>query len=408
MNPRFLCASADAARIARLTDALAPLGEVMPAGTDAAQLVRQAASVAPAVLFVDFETPVLAQTLAAALQHAFPALPIVALGPEHAGDIALAAMRAGARDLIDIDRSADAAARVADIVGRLLAQPLGGEATASASASARRGKLTVLLGARAGAGVSTLAANLAVRLHRRLAARNEAAALLDLGLPAADSTLMLDTRSELHFPDAVHNLRRFDETFVHTAFARHASGLALMTLPADLAQMRTISYDSAVRTLERLRAFFDHQIVDLGGFSNLEFVSHVVEAADTVWLVCDANVTSAVSAANLVTTLAGTAGDEAGKRARRPELIVNKHDPTCHLAADELAARLALPLAATLPARMQALVRAINQGRLLAETASTDPYVRAVDGLVTQLAGEAHTRSAIQRIAARFLKRGAA
>jgi pilus assembly protein CpaE len=415
---RFLCASAQTARVARLSSALAAMGEVLPASTDIDALTQQIAATHPALLFIDFESPAAAD-LAQAVRRLYPALAIVALGSEAAGDIALAAMRAGARDLLDIEpRGATpeatqlAALRALDMVSRLLTEPV------ASDAPARRGKLIVLLGARAGAGVSTLAANLAVQLQKKLAARNEAAALLDLGLPAADSTLLLDTPTELHFHDAVRNLRRFDQTFVHTAFARHASGLALMTLPADLAEMRTISYAAAVKTLDRLRAFFDYQIVDLGGFSNLEFVSHVVDAADTVWLVCDANVASALSAASLCASLeaahAATARDASASR-RKPELIVTKYDPSGHLAAETLAARLNLPLAAVLPARAQTLMRAVNQGQLLSESQPKDPYARAVDALAGQLAGESAPaasavsdalRAGLARLSARFLKRG--
>jgi len=84
---------------------------------------------------------------------------------------------------------------------------------------------------------------------------------------------LLDTQSEFNFVDAVRNLRRFDQTFVHTAFGRHVSGLAVTTLPPDLTAMREVSYASAVNLVNRLRTFFDHQIVDLGGFTNLEFVA---------------------------------------------------------------------------------------------------------------------------------------
>ncbi|GAB5096989.1 MULTISPECIES: fimbrial protein [unclassified Caballeronia] len=410
-RPRLLCASAQPGRIARLAAALATVGEVMLASTVAAQLVQEIASAAPALVFIDFDTPVEATMLVAEVHRAFPLLPVIALGSEAVGEIALAAMRAGARDLLDIEpRHATpeamqiAALRALDMVSRIMAQ------ASAMSAPARRGKLTVLLGARTGAGVSTLAANLSVLLQKRLGKRNQGAALLDLGLPAADSTLLLDTRSELHFHDAVHNLRRFDETFVHTAFARHASGLALMTLPADLAEMRTVSYAAAVKTLERLRAFFDHQVVDLGGFSNLEFVSHLIEAADTLWLVCDANIASAVSAASLCTALE-SARDAESTSHRKPELIVNKHDPACNLGPEALAARLGLPLVATLPARAQALVRAVNQGQLLGDTAPADPYVRAVDALAAQLAGEPVRASndvapaSLARLSARLFKR---
>ncbi len=228
----------------------------MPATLDVAQLMQQIAASSPALLFVDFDTPSEAPALTQQVKRAYPSLLVVALGAESAGDIDPQGAAPEAMHL--------AALRALDMVTRLLTEPL------ASTASTRRGKLIALLGARSGSGVSTLAANLAVQLQKRLGKRNEAVALLDLGLPAADSTLLLDTPSELHFHDAVLNLLRVDQTFVHTAFARHSSGLALMTLPADLAEMRTISYAAAVRTLERLRAFFDYQIVDLGGFSNLE------------------------------------------------------------------------------------------------------------------------------------------
>ncbi len=152
-------------------------------------------------------------------------------------------------------------------------------------------------------GVSTLAANLAVMLQRRDVAQGRQAALLDLGLPAGDGSLLLNTRSEFNFVEAVRNLRRFDQTFVHTALSHHSSGLALTTLPSNLADMREVSYSSSIGLLNRLRAFFDQQIIDLGGFANSEFIAHVVQAADETWLLCDQGVASIVSAVSVLDAL---------------------------------------------------------------------------------------------------------
>ncbi|WP_277183025.1 fimbrial protein [Caballeronia sp. BR00000012568055] len=409
---RLLCASVHPSRIAKLSSALAATGKISPASLDETTLIQEIAASKPSLLFLDFDGNVDASALAEAIRREHPALPIIALGSESNSDTALIAMRAGARDLLDIEpRGASpdvlhmAALRALERVSRLLAEPVASDTLA------RRGKLVAVFGARGGVGVSTFVANLATLLQKRLGKQNKGAALLDLGLPAADSTLLLDTPSELHFHDAVRNLRRFDQTFVHTAFARHSSGLALMTLPADLAEMRTISYASAVKTLDRLRAFFDYQIVDLGGFSNLEFVRHVIDAADTVWLVCDANVASAVSAASLCASLDALHNESLTIPHRKPELIVNKYDPSGHLAAEALATRLDLALAAVLPARAQMLMRAVNQGQLLGEIMPKDPYVRAVDAIAAQLAGETlpvatdAIRDHIARFSARFLKR---
>ena len=83
-------------------------------------------------------------------------------------------------------------------------------------------------------------------------------------MPAGDGALFLNTRCEFHFVEAVRNLRRIDRTFVTTALARHASGVALTTLPPNLADLREVATASCAALLNRLRAFFDHQIVDLG------------------------------------------------------------------------------------------------------------------------------------------------
>jgi pilus assembly protein CpaE len=206
-------------------------------------------------------------------------------------------------------------------------------------------------------------------------------ALVDLGLPAGDALLYLDTPSEFDFVEAVRNLRRFDETFVHTALARHASGLALTALAPDLAALRTVSYASAVALLARLRAFFDQQIVDLGGFSNLEFVMQVAQAADEVWLVCDPAIAPLVSAVELLRELAAAQFDIG-----RIGLVVTKYDARLGLTAKQIASRLALPLVGTLPSRRVPLLQAANQGKLLTDTAERDPYVRAVEALAERIA----------------------
>ncbi|WP_075359792.1 AAA family ATPase [Caballeronia sordidicola] len=390
-NTRFLCVCADAGRRAWLTRALGTLGQIEHVPFDPVALVPKIVTLGTSLVFIDFgraplEAPQAsaesATAMAAAVRDAFPGLAIVALGSLQGSDSAVAALRAGVRDFIDMDGDPAEAARITQ---QLLEQ-------ASLSAQTQRtanrhGKITVLLGARIGVGVSTLAANLAVKLQKRDVTALKTAALLDLGIPAADSSVLLDTQSEFNFVDAVRNLRRFDQTFVHTAFGRHASGLAVTTLPTDLASMREVSYASAVSLLNRLRTFFDHQLVDLGGFTNLEFISQVVQAADNVWLVCDPNVASAVSAVEL---LEGIREHDAQSQTDAPQkmhLVVNKFDATLHFGADQIAERLGLPLLAVLPSRTQALGRAVNQGQLLADIAERDPYVRALDGLLARLGG---------------------
>ncbi|RFU47978.1 fimbrial protein [Paraburkholderia sp. DHOC27] len=390
ITDHFVFASLADEHVHWLADTLIGVGALEPVSLDPTMLTQRIAALNPSLVFVDFSggRAAAASAAAAAARAAYPGLQIVAVGSVGEPESALAALRAGVRDFIDLAAPADDALRITRQVIDNLVEPV-----------SRHGKVTVLLGARVGMGVSTLAANLSAMLHRRDASQGRRSLLFDLGLPAGDGSLLLNTRSEFNFVEAVRNLRRFDQTFVHTALSRHASGLALSSLPPNLADMREVSYSSSVSLLNRLRAFFDQQIIDLGGFSNSEFIAHVARSADETWLLCDQGVASIVSAVGVLDGLR-----EEGVDTASVGLIVNKFEPDLGLTAAQIAQRLDIPLLATLPERRVPLGQAVNQGQLLSDTAPRDPYVRALEPLVEKLGGaagaaaHAHGKSALSAL----------
>ncbi|SCU76733.1 Flp pilus assembly ATPase (fragment) [Cupriavidus necator] len=234
-------------------------------------------------------------------------------------------------------------------------------------------------------GVTSLAVNLAAaaRRHLPLNEKTDARAevlLLDLGLPARDGALYLNLSPGFHFVEAVRNLRRFDQVFVQTALTRHGNGVCVLPLPAALGELRDISYSEAISLLERLRAFFDMQIIDLGGFGNAEFTAQIVKAADSVVLVADQSVGAIVSAAELVHEL----------RAREVErddlhLLVSRFDARLGVDAAQIAHRVGVQSVGTLPDSRAPLVLAMNRGAVLADDDPHDPYVRALADLLARL-----------------------
>ncbi|HEB3529895.1 TPA: fimbrial protein [Burkholderia cenocepacia] len=383
VTDHFVCASSLAEHVHWLSQSLVAAGAVEGVPLDGAALSQRIGVLNPALVFIDFSGDcAAASTVVAAVRAAHPGVPVVALGSLAQPEGALAALRAGVRDFVDFSAPADEALRIT----RVLLDNMGEPAN-------RDGKVTALLGARAGMGVSTLAANLSVLMQRRPADPARTAALLDLGLPAGDGALFLNTRCEFHFVEAVRNLRRIDRTFVTTALARHSSGVALTTLPPNLAELRDVATASCAALLNRLRAFFDQQIIDLGGFPNREFIAQVVNLADEAWLVCDQGVASVVSAVEMLDGLR-----EAGAATDRIRLVVNQFDAELGLMPAQIAERLDLSLLATLPSRRVSIGHAANQGKLIAEVAERDPYVRALGPLVERLAG-APAPGAAQRAA---------
>ncbi|MFD1555927.1 fimbrial protein [Paraburkholderia silviterrae] len=382
----FVFASANDAHARWVAHTLGPVGKVETVVLDPALVAQQISQNMPSLLLVDFSGSGNAQggsrraglaqgsaasAVAAAAHAAFPGLQIIAVGTLAEPESAISALRAGVRDFVDAGADSEDALRIVRQVLENRVEPV-----------SRHGRLTVLLGARPGMGVTTLAAGLGVLLAQKGAALNRHAALLDLGLPAGDGALLLNAGNGFSFVDAVRNLRRFDQTFVHTALARHESGLALTTLPADLGALREVSYQSAVALLTRLRAFFDQQVVDLGGFSNAEFVFEVAHAADQAWLVCDQSVASIVAASRQLELLRDGGIENTSLR-----LVINQYEAGIDLSAAQIAERLAIELAGVLPARRVALCQAANRGQLLVQSAPRDPYVRALDALAAQLDG---------------------
>ena len=257
----------------------------------------------------------------------------------------------------------------------------------------RHGRTVAVLGARPGVGVTSLAVNLAAAVRQREGAE---VLLLDLGLPARDGALYLNIAPEFHFVEAVRNLRRFDQVFVQTALARHANGVSVLPLPATLAELRDISFSEALALLDRLRAFFDLQVIDLGGFSNAEFMAQIVKAADAVVVVAEQSVGAIVSAAELLQELKKREIDR-----QDIHLLVSRFDPDLGVDAGEIARRIGVASVDTLPDRRAALLQAANRGAVLADHAPADPYVRAVGALMERLgyhAGPTTERGLLARI----------
>lgn len=377
----YLFASTNGSHVTWLTDALSREGAVVALTQDTKSIDERISLLGPTAVFIDFspEQCTAAGELHQRLKRDWPTLPVLATGVSSQPAAMLAALRAGVDDFIDIAASPSEAVGVL----RTLLEKR------SALSSGMRGSTLALLGARPGLGVTTLAASLALVLNDQLTqvparppgrSGRHGVALLDLGLPARDGLLYLNTQSGFSFVDGVRNLRRLDQTLLHTALAHHASGVAVLPLPSNLAQVREISHADSVSLIKRLADFFDFQIADLGGFSTIDFVSQTVREAQTALVVCDQSLGAIVSTAHMLKEL----------RARNVEterltLVVNKFDSHVGLSAKDIAERLELPLQHVLPARSTQLLAAGCSGDMLVRTARNDPYTQAVGGLARTL-----------------------
>lgn len=340
----------------------------------------------PCVVLLDFrrEQAAVSTELTRHLHRSVPDLTVVAVGstaPEQLDGV-VAALRAGLRDILDLDAS------TADI-DAVLRRAGGSPPVRSITPEpAHKARLVLLLGVRAGVGSSTLAAHLGV-LAQQLghpatapgaegdpAQQDNRLLLLDLGQPAGDVALYLNLDSQFHYDDALRNATRIDATLARTAMTRHPGGLALLGQPAG-SEAGPIA-DPAV-LVQRLRGVFDTVLCELGGAPVRQIPRSLLNSADEIWLVADQAIGTLVSLDLALKQL-----EALGVRDERLQLVVNRHDEAGGLAPAQIAQRFDLPLLATLP-DCHRLRASANHGHLLLQDAPRDLYLRALTPLLARL-----------------------
>lgn len=158
----------------------------------------------------------------------------------------------------------------------------------------------------------------------------------------------------------------------------------MLPLPQQLGELRHVSHADSSALVSRLQAFFAWQVMDLGGFSNLDFMARVAREAGDIWLVCDQSVSAIVATADLIRGLG-----ERGVDSSRLGVLVNAYDSRIAITPEQVAQRLGIKLVGRVPERRVQLVQTANLGKLLVQEQPRDAYSQAIVALVDKLQADA-------------------
>jgi pilus assembly protein CpaE len=376
VDNRFVFVTRSEERFLWLSEALAGSGATIWDKGEKDTLLQLIGSIGVRVVFLDFNRDAAegSAALAEELLRVFPSLWLVGVGADEAGAGVLAAMRVGCREFIRADSPAEeiraAVQRRVEKTPPLPAVP--------------RGRLLAMLGARPGVGTTAAAVHAALMLK---AAAGDEVLLLDCGFPQGDASLYLDTKQFYSFADALRSARRFDHALIKTAFVRHPSGLAVLPLPQNLAELQGVSPSELLNLLALLKFYFRYIVADLGGFLGIDFMLHVLGMADATLLVCEQNVPACHSAAQLLKRL-----EDKGYDHQRIGLVIGKHDARMGMPTRQVAKLLDLELRGQLPNRPYVMVDCINEGKSLLDRHPDDSYLRAMAALLGPFTGAAADR----------------
>ena len=209
-------------------------------------------------------------------------------------ELILQAMRAGANEFFAWNAAAGGRSFEESFQGAIRRTAARRDA---ATAGARQPCVThVFLGAKGGAGTTTVTVNTAVEIARLT---KRPTVVIDMKQCLGEVALFLGVRPRFTVLDAIENLHRLDRDFLRELMTRHKSGLDILAGSEQFDRPNANDASAIEELLRVLGKLYDFIIIDAGNVINACAVASLY-AADTVFLVANPDVPSIRNAQRLV------------------------------------------------------------------------------------------------------------
>lgn len=332
----------------------------------------------PDILLLDAtRAPEDALALAARFDRELPGTAVVLVGDPEA--LALGAMRAGARDIVDaaatIDELRAALGRVAQGVAIRRSQPVD-PVTAMPIAQAP-GRVLTVLSPKGGAGKTTLATNLAVGLAEGAPG---GVVLVDLDVQFGDVATALGVSPEFTLADVVGGAALHDPIALKTLLTLHPSGLSIICAPETPAAGDTITAEHVSSLLAMLATQFRFVVVDTAAGLGPRTLAALDHTTDPL-LITTFDVAGARGLAKEMATLR-----ELGMLTNARQTVLNFADPRSGLSAQDVEATIRSKVDFSIP-YSKAVTTSLNMGVPLLTRSPRDPVAKQLKKLLAYYAG---------------------
>jgi pilus assembly protein CpaE len=329
------------------------------------------------------------------LRASSSSLSIFAVAASAEPDLILQSMRAGANEFFPwnaAEGSQQARATEETFHGAVRKTAARREA---ASAGAKPPCVThVFLGAKGGAGTTTVAVNCGVELARLT---KRATLVVDLKTCLGEVALFLGVRPRFTVLDAIENLHRLDKNFLTELVAKHKSGLDILAGSEQFDRPNAQDSGAVEELLRVVAKAYDYVVIDAGNVINAIGVA-ALYAADTIFLVTNPDVPSIRNAQRLVERVR-----QLGAGSERIKILLNRVSENHLIAPKQIETALGYGIHHTFSSDYRTVSTALNSGVPLALTNSTE-IASQFDSFTRQLVGMAEeSRAEPERKRASFL-----
>ena len=279
-------------------------------------------------------------------------------------DLILQAMRAGANEFFpwhNIEGSQAARAMEESFTGAVRRTATRRDA---ASASAKPPCVThAFLGAKGGAGTTTVAVNCGVELARLT---KRPTIVVDLKSCLGEVALFLGVRPRYSIIDAIDNLHRLDREFLRELVVKHKSGLEILAGSDNFDRPGGADAGAIEELLRLLGRQYEYVLIDAGSQINACSVA-ALYAADNMFLIANPDVPSVRNAQRLLERVR-----QLGACGERVRFVLNRAAEPYPIPPKQIEGALGHPIHHTFPSDYKTVSTALNSGVPLALAGNTD------------------------------------
>ncbi|WP_426996559.1 AAA family ATPase [Pseudarthrobacter sp. N5] len=309
-------------------------------------------------------------SLASLFDLQYPEISVV-LVTTNESEVALPAMRAGIRDLLDpsadvytirtmLERASLAAAgRRRGLGNSVESQPSGG-------------RVIAVMSPKGGVGKTTITTNLAVGLAK---VAPMGVVVLDLDLQFGDVASGLMLEPERTLADAVVGAAVQDSMVLKSYLTLHPAGLYALCAPLNPVEADKISGEQVAHLISQLASEFEYVVVDTAPGLGEHVLATLEEATDAVW-VCGMDIPSIRGLRTGFSILT-----ELGLLPDHRHVVLNFADRRTGLTLQDVEATIGCPVDVVLP-RSRAVPFSTNKGVPLLQDGTRDPAAKGLGQLV--------------------------
>jgi pilus assembly protein CpaE len=252
----------------------------------------------------------------------------------------------------------------------------------AASASGKPPCVThAFLGAKGGAGTTTVAVNCGVELARLT---KRPTVVVDLKTSLGEVALFLGVRPRFTILDAIENLHRLDKNFLTELVAKHKSGLDILAGSEQFDRPNAQDATGLEELLRVLARTYDYVVIDAGNTISASTAA-ALYAADTIFLVTNPDVPSIRNAQRLVDRVR-----QLGAGSERVKVLLNRVSDNHLIAPKQIETALGYGIHHTFSSDYRTVSTALNSGVPLTLTNNSeiagqfDNFTRHLVGLAAE------------------------